>query len=162
MLYNKEHYPDPTAENAIKNIEQAMPLRYTIKGDPRTKKNSPQIFYRGSICPLCKKGQTPFVAPSKAYKQYEQMALWQLTPKPKQPISKAVTVKCLFYMKTKRKVDLNNLLEAVCDILVAGNVLADDNSDIVVSHDGSRVMFDKSNPRVEITITETDNQEECK
>lgn len=158
MLYNKEHYPDPTAGSAIKNIEQAMPLCYVIKGDPRTKKNSPRIFYRGNICPLCKKGQTPFVAPSKAYKQYEQTALWQLMPKPKQPIKRAVTVKCLFYMKTKRKVDLNNLLEAVCDILVAGNVLADDNSQIVASHNGSRVMYDKKNPRVEITITETDNQ----
>ena len=155
MLYNKEHYPDPTAGNAIKNIEQSMPLCYVIKGDPRTKKNSPQIFYRGgNICPLCKKGQTPFVAPSKAYKQYAQKALWQLMPKPKQPIERAVTVKCLFYMQTKRKVDLNNLLESICDILVAGNVLADDNSDIVVSHDGSRVLYDKNHPRMEIFIEE--------
>ena len=99
------------------------------------------------------------MAPSKAYKEYEQKALWQLTPKPKQPIQQPVTVRCLFYMKTKRKVDLNNLLEAACDILVAGRVLADDNSDIVVSHDGSRVMFDKSNPRVEIYIEYVETNE---
>lgn len=47
-----------------------------------------------------------------------------------------------------------NLLEATCDILVQYGILADDNSQIVVSHDGSRVRLDRMNPRVEITITE--------
>ena len=150
MLYNAEHYPDPTACDAMKNIQQSLPLQYTINGEPRTKKNSQRIFYR--------KGQVPFIAPSKAYKEYERQALWQLRPRPRQPIQKPVAVKCVFYMKTKRKVDLVNLLEAVCDILVTGNILADDNSSIVVSHDGSRVLYDKNNPRAEIIITETDNQ----
>lgn len=50
--------------------------------------------------------------------------------------------------------DLVNLLEATCDILVHYRVLEDDNSKIVVSHDGSRVLYDKENPRVEIWITE--------
>jgi Holliday junction resolvase RusA-like endonuclease len=46
-----------------------------------------------------------------------------------------------------------NLMEATLDILVDAGVLADDNSRIVVSHDGSRVMLDRENPRAEITIT---------
>lgn len=154
MFYNIEHYPDPTAGDAIRNIQQSLPLHYIIQGDPRTKKNSPQILYRGRQCPLCHKRQTPFVSPSKAYREYEQQALWQLTPKPKQPISRSVTVKCLFYMKTKRDVDLTNLLEAACDILVAGRILADDNSRIAASHDGSRVLYDKNHPRMEIFIEE--------
>lgn len=148
MSYPSKRFPAPPP---IGTTRKPL-LHYVIKGDPRTKKNSPQILYRGVQCPLCHKGQAPFVAPSKVYKEYEQRALWQLTPKPKQPIQQPVTVRCLFYMKTKRKVDLNNLLEAACDILVVGRVLADDNSDIVVSHDGSRVLYDKSNPRVEIYI----------
>ena len=57
-------------------------------------------------------------------------------------------------MRTHRRVDLVNLLEATCDILVDANVIADDNSGIVAGHDGSRVKYDKDNPRVEITITE--------
>lgn len=54
----------------------------------------------------------------------------------------------------KRKVDLANLIEATCDILVKAGVLADDNSHIVAAHDGSRVDYDKKNPRVEIWIEE--------
>lgn len=29
----------------------------------------------------------------------------------------------------------------------------DDNSQIIVSHDGSRVLYDKDNPRTEVTIS---------
>lgn len=91
--------------------------------------------------------------PSKQYKEYEKNALWFLKPLPKRPIDIAVEVKCTFYMPTKRKVDLTNLLEAIDDILVKAGVLADDNSTIVASHDGSRVLYDKENPRTEIVIT---------
>lgn len=67
---------------------------------------------------------------------------------------KPVNVRCLFYMKTRRKVDLTNLLEAADDVLVKYHVLVDDNSQIVAGHDGSRVYYDKDNPRIEIDITE--------
>ena len=56
-------------------------------------------------------------------------------------------------MGTRRKVDLVNLLEALDDILVHYGVLEDDNCGIIVSHDGSRVHYDKENPRTEVTIT---------
>jgi Holliday junction resolvase RusA-like endonuclease len=56
-------------------------------------------------------------------------------------------------MPTRHRVDLVNLLEATCDILVDAGILADDNSNIVAAHDGSRVEYDKYNPRVEITIS---------
>lgn len=38
------------------------------------------------------------------------------------------------------------------DLLVRAGVLADDNSQIVAAHDGSRVRLDRENPRVEIEI----------
>ena len=60
----------------------------------------------------------------------------------------------VYYMATRRKVDLANLIEATCDILVKAKVLADDNSQIVAAHDGSRVDYDKKNPRAEIWIEE--------
>ena len=56
--------------------------------------------------------------------------------------------------KKNSKVDLCNLLGATCDILVKFGVIADDNCKIVKSHDGSRVLLDKENPRVEIEIEE--------
>ena len=61
-------------------------------------------------------------------------------------------------MPSKRKVDLNNLLEATTDMLVHYKVIEDDNSNIVVSHDGSRVFYDKENPRTEIYF---ERNEEC-
>ena len=59
-------------------------------------------------------------------------------------------------MPTRHRVDLTNLLNATNDILVKAGVLEDDNCKIVVSHDGSRVFYDKENPRVEIEITEVE------
>lgn len=113
-----------------------------IHGEPRTKKNSQRIIMAGSY---------PKIIPSKAYKEYEKEALWQLAGKGAH-ISSPVEVTCRYYMKTKRKVDLTNLLEATDDILVKAGVLEDDNSRIIESHDGSRVYCDGLDPRVEIEI----------
>ena len=73
-------------------------------------------------------------------------------PKLKKPIDKPVNVKCVYYMPTRRAVDLVNLIEATNDVLVKYGVLADDNRNIVYAQDGSRVYWDKENPRTEITI----------
>lgn len=56
-------------------------------------------------------------------------------------------------MDTTGKVDLSALYEGIQDVLVELNVLTDDNYTIVASHDGSGVFVDKTNPRMEITIT---------
>lgn len=93
------------------------------------------------------------MAPSKAYVDYETDCLRQIK-RPHSPISAHVNVRCVYYMKTARRVDLANLIEATTDILVKARVLEDDNSKIVAAHDGSRVEHDKQNPRVEIWIEE--------
>ena len=123
-----------------------METKYTIKLPPITKKNSQRILTN-------KATGRPFIMPSAKYREYEQTAGWYLKPRPAEPIAEPVNVQCVFYMPTRRMVDLTNLLEAACDVLVHCGVLADDNSRIVVSHDGSRVAYDKDNPRTEITIT---------
>ena len=117
----------------------------TITGCPRTKKNSPQIR-RGS-------GGRRYVAPSDAYTAYQDAAGWQLR-RPAEPLAGRYNVQVLYYMDSLRRVDLTNLLEATCDILTHYGVLEDDNSRIVASHDGSRVMLDRDNPRAEIEIAE--------
>ena len=76
----------------------------------------------------------------------------------RQSKGKYVNVKALFYMKTKRKVDLTNLLEALDDVLVKGGMLVDDNCTIIKSHDGSRVLYDKENPRIEVEIERRENE----
>lgn len=118
-------------------------MKIVLNGAPRTKKNSQQIVkLHGHYC----------IISSKAYKEYEQSCLWQIR-RPAKPIGTRVNVKCIYYMPTRRRVDLCNLLEATCDILVKAGVLADDNSAVVASHDGSRVLWDKENPRVEVEIS---------
>lgn len=129
-------------------------LKYTVRGDPRTKKNSQMIAGSGPRCPRCGKFAKQWIRQGANYDNYAEQAAWQLRPKPEQPISTPVNVRYLFYMKTKRRVDLTNLMEAMDDILVARGILADDNATIIAAHDGSRVLYDKALPRVEITITE--------
>ena len=133
-----------------------MNEHYTIPLPPVTKKNSAQVVHTGQKCPVCKRGRLARLLPSKKYREYEEAALWSLQRK--EPIDTPVNVQCLFYMPTLRRVDLVNLLEASCDVLVTAGVLADDNSSIVVSHDGSRVLLDREKPRTEIYITEAQNE----
>lgn len=120
-------------------------IHFTIPVEPRTKKNSQQI--------ILVKGR-PMIFPSKQYKAYEKEALQYLLYNGIETIDKPVCVTCYFYMKTRRKVDLTNLLEAIDDILVKADILQDDDYRILESHDGSRVYYDKENPRTEIFIEE--------
>ena len=119
-------------------------LKFTIPLKPITKKNSNQIITN-------KTTGRPMIIPSKQYRQYEQDAGVFVKGKGLK-ISEPVTVRCLYYMPTRHKVDLTNLMEATHDILVKYEVLADDNSGIIYSVDGSRVMYDKENPRTEVEI----------
>lgn len=128
-------------------------MKLTIYGNPVTKKNSQRILYK-----FTKFGRnTPFIAPSKAYVDYEDDCLRQIK-RPRSPVSACVNVRCVYYMKTARRVDLANLIEATTDILVKARVLEDDNSRIVAAHDGSRVELDRKNPRVEIEIEEMEDE----
>ena len=89
--------------------------------NPITKKNHQQIVSNG---------KRPFVIQSKAYREYEKNAMYFIRPL---GIDYPVNVKCLFYMKTHRRVDLVNLLEAIDDILVKAGALKDDNCEIVAA-----------------------------
>lgn len=135
-------------------------IKYTIQGDPRTKKNSLMIAGKGRRCPACGKLETQWVRQSKAHDEFTKAAKWQLRPVPMEPIDSLVNVRCLFYMKTRRIVDGLNLLATIDDLLVSAGILADDNSRIVAGHDGSRVLYDPINPRVEITITKLPTDEQ--
>lgn len=120
-------------------------ISFTVPIPPISKKNSQQIL-------INKATGRPFIMPSKQYKDYEKIALLFM-PKLIRPIDFPCNVKCLFYMPTHRKCDLTNLLEAIDDIMVKSGLLDDDNFTIIESHDYSRILYDKENPRTEIYIT---------
>lgn len=121
-------------------------LEIVVKGKPITKKNSMRMVRD-------QKTGRMFPIPSKAYVKYQALFLSQIKCT-QPPIKGAVNVKAIYYMPTKNIVDLTNLMNATHDLLVDARILADDESKIVAGVDGSRVKYDKLNPRVEITITE--------
>ena len=119
-----------------------------IKLDPKTKKNSMEIKYRrGNYGQMI-----PFIGQSDRYIQYEKDCKWFLRPPRNGTIKEKVNVQMVFYRESKRRVDLCNLENAILDILVKYGIIEDDNRNIVFSMDGSKVLFDKENPRTEITI----------
>jgi Holliday junction resolvase RusA-like endonuclease len=115
-------------------------IHITIPIAPITKKNHNQIV---------KVGNRHMVIPSKQFRQYEQDCAPFLKA---MGLNEPLNVKAIYYMPTRRRVDLVNLHEALCDVLVKHGVVEDDNSKIIVSMDGSRVLYDKENPRTEIFI----------
>ena len=132
-----------------------MNIQLTIEGNPRTKKNSMQFI-------RLKSGKTALVQ-SKLYAAYKQTFVLQAKNAYKSdPIGEAINIKCLYYRGDRRRVDLVNLQNATLDLLIEAGILKDDNSNIVVSMDGSRVYFDKENPRVEIYITSFNNNNDNK
>ena len=87
--------------------------------------------------------------PSKQYRDYEKEAVAFC---PNLGIDYPVNVGAVFYMKTRRRVDLANLIGALHDTLVASGTVTDDNNRIIASVDGSRVGYDKEHPRTEVRI----------
>ena len=128
-----------------------MTQRIMIPIAPRTKKNSGRIIWN-------KKHNRPMFIPSQSYVDYEKECGYYL--KNVEPFLTACNLQCLFYMPTHRRVDLNNLLNAITDILVHYGILIDDNSNIIKGFDGSRVLYSKENPRTELIITEFKEVEE--
>ena len=118
-------------------------IRFTVPLPPVTKKNSQRLV------PLGNGGHK--ILPSKAYQEYEKNAGYFLPHKGAMMDSPCEVI-YLFYMQTNRIVDLTNLEQAMDDVLVKYRVLRDDNSRIIVSHDGSRVLYDKERPRTEVVI----------
>lgn len=124
-------------------------LHFTIPLTPRTKKNNSRIIRNHRT------GQM-MLLPSKAFEHYQKDCIWFM-PKIKEPISEPVNLKAVYYMPTRGTVDLVGLHQALQDILVHYQIIEDDNSRIIVSLDGSRVMYDKDHPGTEVWITPADS-----
>ena len=113
----------------------------------------------GRRCPVCGKHQKQFIRQGKAGSEYSFYAEKFLFPKPAKPIDRKVHICYKFYMKTRRKVDELNLCASADDLLVSAGILKDDNTSVVAHHDGTRVFYDKENPRTEIYIYEYKEEE---
>ena len=135
-----------------------MLAEYVIPLDPRAKKNSHRIAGSGPRCPMCGKFQKQFIRNGSTATDYAFRAAKYLHPKPKMPIGGEVHLVYRVYTATWHKKDDLNLYEALDDILVKEKILQDDNRKIIRSRDGSRVLYDKENPRAEIYIYEYEEE----
>lgn len=106
----------------------------------------------GPKCPKCGKRRKQFVRQGAAHSKYAFEAARFLNPRPKEPISGPVHIIYILYMQTRRRVDDLNLYASLDDILVHEKILADDSIKYIRNRDGSRVLYDKENPRAEIYI----------
>lgn len=120
-------------------------LSYTVTGNPIVKKNTQKVIHRGG---------RSFVVYSAQYRSWLNNAMDELAlqKRPDQPIDYPIILVCKFFMQTLRVVDLSALYEGIQDTLVKMEILEDDNFNIVIGHDGSRVLLDRKNPRTEISI----------
>ena len=123
-------------------------LKIVIPSNPITKKNHGRIVKKKT-----KTGkEIPFMLPSSQYTKYESMCK-KYIPKVDRPIDFPINLEVHYYMETRRKCDITNLLQATCDILVKYGIVQDDNYTIISGFDGTRANYDKENPRCEIIIT---------
>lgn len=130
-------------------------IKFTLPIRPATKKNSGQIITVGGI---------PRLIPSKQYLQFEKdcQPYFKRVLNQIGQIDYPINLQAVFYVETKWRIDLPNLLNAVDDAMVKSELILDDNRDIIASHDGSRVYHDKFNPRIEIEITRQENYTQWK
>lgn len=118
-------------------------VRLMILVRPATKKNSGQWF------PF-RHGRGGRLLASKPFLVMQKQAAVYC---PDLRIDYPCNVKAIYYMKTRAKCDISNLHSALHDVLVHWHTMEDDNWKIIVSTDGSRVRWDKDNPRIEVEIT---------
>jgi Holliday junction resolvase RusA-like endonuclease len=116
-------------------------VRLVIPGQPVTKKNSQVV--------RCVNGK-PVVLQSKAYRQYEKIALEALKNYHGPRFNGPVEVTAHYWLKNNRRPDLNNLMATSADILEKAGVIRNDQD--ISSWDGSRILGTSLYPRVEITI----------
>jgi hypothetical protein len=114
-------------------------MRLVIHGAPRTKKTSNRVM---------KFGGRLKVVPSEAWCAWRDIAVQQIAGRraPAGPLN----CTALFY-RAARVGDATGFYQGLADVLQEAGVVTDDKH--IVAWDGSRLLADSRNPRVELTLT---------
>jgi Holliday junction resolvase RusA-like endonuclease len=136
-----------SAQQAL-SLAPAVAHRLVVLGAPRTKKNHARIVRNRAT------GQ-PFIIQGASAQGWEKTAVLQLKAqwRGRPPLGGPVHVAALVY-RDRAVGDLINFLSSVSDALERAGVVCNDRQ--IVSWDGSRPLKDADRPRVEITISETE------
>lgn len=124
-----------------------MKICFTIPGAPRTKKNSGRIVRAGGRARML---------PSKQVVEWNRAAQLHLIPVLQQlswhpnGITDEVNCCALFYRHALVG-DAVGFYQALADALEEAGIVENDR--LIVSWDGSRMLKDAANPRIEVTLT---------
>lgn len=139
--------------------ETDFKIRLQVDGKPAVLKNSRKVVMLGARCPTCKRGMKTASVPSTSAERWLKAARKQLPPQ--WPFNEAipkrirVSAKIVTYAHDRRARDLDNTYGCPQDAIQPHGdwwgIIEDDCQ--IASHDGSRLRYDKDNPRVEITLT---------
>jgi hypothetical protein len=121
-----------------------MTWTLTVHGAPRTKKNHGSVIQRG---------KRRFHIPSAAWTNWAATApvIYQSCGVPTPPVGVKVNCRALFYRDAERG-DAVGYYQGLADLLEKRGVVANDR--LIVSWDGSRLLKDSANPRVELVLEE--------
>ena len=123
-------------------------INLLIYGQTPSKKSSQQIV---------KVKNKLRIIPNPKYVKWEKYAVFQLKKQAEEiklkTIDKPIHVKCKIYRRTKRQVDLINLLQSIHDVLTKAKIIKDDR--LIENIDGSRKVLgvDEGKERAEIFIS---------
>lgn len=121
-------------------------MEFIILTEPRTKKTGNQATVQNGRMR---------VFPNKLYQAFEKECIKQIREQNVDSCEElwgdaSLHVCVKFYNTTHHKRDLNNLQQAIADTLQKAGVIKNDC--LIESWDGSRKMYDKDKPRLEIVI----------
>lgn len=149
----------PKWGNSYWHNETDFEINLVITGQPAVLKNDKVIVRMGKTCSCCKRKPNATLVSSKRITSWYKRALRQLPAQWPfaEPIPEEVHVNAAIvtYAHDKRRRDLDNTFGVAQDALQPtsgwSGILTNDCQ--IKSLDGSRLRYDKENPRVEITLT---------
>jgi len=132
-------------------MEGCVNYRFTLPGAPRTKKTSNRIL---------KMGTRNVIMPSKAWMAWKKGCLAYVATKPELGLylERPVNCRALIYRDANHG-DSSGYISGLADVLEEINVVLNDKH--ITQWDGTRLLKDADNPRVEVTLTvlKADRQE---
>ena len=130
--------PEPS-EKAVQARVRRLTWHLTVWGPPRTKKTHNV---------LAKAGRRYVVLPSAAWRAWNTSARIE-RDEARYPIHEVVNCRALFYRDAERG-DAVGYYQGLADLLQAHDLVTNDR--LIVSWDGSRLLKDATNPRVEVIL----------
>ena len=130
-------------------------ITFTLPGEVIVKKNHQKII----MIPNGKGGKRPSIIAADRFKQWEQESLWNLKSCQKYVGPYPAFLGLFFWRQTRRIFDLVAVTESIQDLLVAGEIIEDDDMNHVVplyllkkDINAYAWAVDRQHPRVEIII----------